>query len=62
LAVYGRIGQQLMQALQLLTREQEENKRLRELCEKNKVDYKPKPTTPPTPKPSTPPTLPETKK
>jgi len=54
LAVHTRMGQQLMQALQLLTKEQEENKRLRELCEKNKVDYKPKPLTPPT--------LPETKK
>jgi len=51
------MGQQIQQVLQMLTKEQEESKRLRELCEKNKIDYKPKPivTTPP-------PTLPEAKK
>ncbi len=41
------MGQQMQQLLQMLTKEQEESKRLRELCEKNKIDYKVKPVTPP---------------
>lgn len=49
------MGQQIQQVLQMLTKEQEESKRLRELLEKNKIDHKPKPVT-------APPTLPETKK
>jgi len=40
LAVLNRIGQQLQQAIQLLTKEQEESRRLRVLCEKNKIDTK----------------------
>jgi len=48
------MGQQIQQVLQMLTKEQAESKRLRELLEKNKIDHKPKPITPPT--------LPETKK
>jgi len=42
------MGQQIQQVLQALTKEQEETKRLRELLEKNKIDYKPK--TPEVPK------------
>jgi len=56
LASFGRVVQQFQQALQLLSKEQEETKRLRELCEKNKIDYKPKPPITP------PPSLPEIKK
>jgi len=41
------MGQQIQQVLQMLTKEQEESKRLRELLEKNKIDYAVKPTTPP---------------
>ncbi len=55
------MGQQIQQVLQMLTKEQEEskklkeeNKRLQELLEKNKIDYALKPITPPAP--------PETKK
>ena len=48
LAVFSRMGQQIQQVLQALTKEQEETKRLRELLEKNKIEYKPK--TPEVPK------------
>ena len=55
LAVFNRMGQQIQQVLQMLTKEQQESKRLRELLEKNKIDHKPKSITAPA-------TLPDTKK
>ncbi len=42
LTAFSQIAQQLQQILQLVQRKDTEIKRLQGLCEKNKIEYKPK--------------------
>ncbi len=56
LAVFNKLGEQLQQAINMVTKEQQESKRLRALCEKNKIDYSiPEPTPQVAPPNNTPP-------
>lgn len=43
LAVLSRVGQQLQQAMQVISHKDEQIKNFDEFCKKNKIDYPPKP-------------------
>ncbi len=42
LSSFNKISQQLQQAIQIINEKDKEVKRLEELCEKNKIEFKPK--------------------